>query len=270
MPPEAVRVNLLHLMTWMGQHHNLTMGTVLAAGGPQLNKFASHGRLEMFDTPVIHRSSVVRRVSRIPAVARRIEAGRIERCRSVIRWPPDLVYCNSVASVGLLRNLGPYQCPVLIHVHELPFVLDSMCHILDAVGTMTAFGTHFIACAQVVQQNLVDCYGVPADHITVVHEFIPTADFGATTLANQHHDLRAAAAIPADVPVLGIVGTIEWRKGADLLVPLARSILRNNPSTSAHFVWVGDGRKIDRRQLKHDLATAGLSGRVHMVGPTDQ
>jgi glycosyltransferase involved in cell wall biosynthesis len=68
------------------------------------------------------------------------------------------------------------------------------------------------------------------------------------------------------------MGSIEPRKGVDLFISTAQSILRNDPSTPFRFVWIGhpltDFHRTDYVvYLKQQIRRAGLSEHVHIMDP---
>ncbi len=205
LTPNASRsgapINLLHLMRWMRRDRRVRPATVLGEGGPLAGEFAAEGPVAVYKPPFVQRTAPIRRVLRVPAVSARIEASRAARCRAVVdRWPPDAVFCNSIASAKVLRALGPYPCPVVVNVHELEFVIRDYAQYGDVMGTMREAATHFVACSRAVAENLTDRHGIPADRVSVVYECVPTADFdpagptGSTAPADPA--VRAAAGVP--------------------------------------------------------------------------
>jgi glycosyltransferase involved in cell wall biosynthesis len=160
-----------------------------------------------------------------------------------------------------------------VNVHELEYALQTWDQILGgAISAMQRHATHYIAASGAVMKNLVARHGVAAERVTVVHEFIDTGEFsGAPFPCESNRSPLASIGVPPDAAVVGVVGSVEWRKGSDLLVALARLL----PSTDArgrpiHLVWVGGGYPQDIAQLKFDVTTAGMDERVHIVGATDR
>lgn len=71
--------------------------------------------------------------------------------------------------------------------------------------------------------------------------------------------------------VLG-VGTIEPRKGVDLFISTAQSILRSDATLPFRFVWIGSAINNVHRDdyevyLRDQIRRAGLSGHVHIMDP---
>ena len=71
--------------------------------------------------------------------------------------------------------------------------------------------------------------------------------------------VRQSWGIPLDAVVLGCVARVERQKNPLFIVPLMEKL----PS-SVHFVWIGDGRKMDA--LRAAIQSEGLESRVHLGG----
>jgi glycosyltransferase involved in cell wall biosynthesis len=185
-----------------------------------------------------------------------------------IPFEPDLVYFNSIASAAPMRYVPPKGCRTLCHLHELEYVIRTF---LGAGPTAPFFGRfdRFIACAGVVRQNLVEKHGIAASRIDLVHEFVAAGAIQSRVKrASAGKWLRQQLRLPAGSLVVGTAGALEWRKGSDLYLQLARAVRRLAPALPVHFVSVGRADRRDGPRLKHDLARMPeLKGRVHFVPP---
>jgi glycosyltransferase involved in cell wall biosynthesis len=74
--------------------------------------------------------------------------------------------------------------------------------------------------------------------------------------------LRQELAIPAGVPLVGIVGRLVPIKALDLFLEAASMVFEKHPD--AHFVIVGDGELWD--ELHEDVDRRGLAQKVHFTG----
>ncbi len=266
---------MLHLIQFLRRQADFELAAVLATDGAMAAEIAAELPTEVFD-----RASggprIRRLLARLPGVGPLLQSVAAARCRRLVAdWPPDVVYCNSAAAAGVLDALGPYPCPVVTHLHELEYVLQHISWVPGGVITpMRRHTTHYIAVSDAVRRNLMERHAVPAERITVVHAFIPTGDFRLPVndaATSPGHALMTRAGVPAGAAVIGVVGTVEWRKGADLFVALARLL----PPTDAagrpiHLVWVGGGGDEEMARVKFEVATASLGDRVHVVGPTER
>jgi glycosyltransferase involved in cell wall biosynthesis len=74
--------------------------------------------------------------------------------------------------------------------------------------------------------------------------------------------LRRTLGVPADAPLVGVVGRLVPIKGVDAFIDAAAQIRRSLPA--AQFVIVGDGPL--RPGLERRAREAGLAGQVHFLG----
>lgn len=86
------------------------------------------------------------------------------------------------------------------------------------------------------------------------------ADYGDVEVGRDRLDL------PPGARVLVGLGTADWWRAPDPLVPLLWRLVRRAPELDLHLVWLCPADDPDVLwPLRHDLATAGLDDRVHLV-----
>ena len=177
----------------------------------------------------------------------------------------DLVYANSVGDARAMRALGP-NAPLLAHVHESSYSLhhtESRADVAAVVG-----GTHpIIAASRAVASTLTDDFTVSPSRIHVMNSFItlPPPDVPGGCVDS----LRESLGIPANAFVVGGMGTIEWRKGADIFVQLAGRLAALRPDSPIHFVWAGASTPTDpleRVRIDIDATKSGAADRIHFAG----
>lgn len=174
----------------------------------------------------------------------------------------DLAYLNTITLGRYARTFAALGVPILTHVHELEYWMRNKIPSDELTEALT-LSRRFIAVSEAVRHNLVDNFGVPDEKITVIHgsvaEDAPMAEVG---------DLREHLGIPANAQIVGGVGTLDWRKGPDLFVILAKLVASKVLVRPVHFVWLGgDPFSREGRELTHQVRLAGLTGRVHFVAP---
>lgn len=74
--------------------------------------------------------------------------------------------------------------------------------------------------------------------------------------------LRGELGVPAEAPLVGIVGRLVPIKALDLFLEASALVVAEHPD--AHFAIVGDGELWDR--VRADVDRMGLSARAHMTG----
>lgn len=104
--------------------------------------------------------------------------------------------------------------------------------------------------------------GFDRSAITVIHNGIDTEAFRPHPEGGVK--LRAEWGIPADAPLIGLVGRLDVRKDHDVFLNAAAIAARGRPDL--RFVCVGDGPAAARARLEAQSRTLGLQGKVVWAG----
>jgi glycosyltransferase involved in cell wall biosynthesis len=249
---------LLHLLRWIKQNTDLPFEVLLRRGGEMLDDFRALAPARVIEKPA----------SRSLAALALKRLGLSDPVKAIGKYYDakefGLIYANTVSNGDIIEALRWDEVPVLTHVHELEFAIRHF----QARGSRDVFtrSAHFIACAGAVKDVLQREHQVDPVKVDVVHEFIDTEQFskqsGKGALPSLWKDLN----IPDDAFVVGACGRTDWRKGADLFLPLA--ILTSAKSEKPiHFVWMGGMmHEKERAAILHDLERIELRSRVHYIG----
>lgn len=248
---------LLHYLRWLRQTARYDFEVLVLRSdehrGELLADFRALGPTHVLDHP--RRLACLRLPGRLQA---RLVASRLRGRRFA------LVYANTVLSGGAALAMARGRCPCVWHIHEMEYVISR------SVPASTFRATHahvarLIAVSLAVQRDLVDRFGVPPSKIDLIHEFIP-APLPLEGHAACAPDVRRALGIPQEALLVGASGTLDWRKGADLLVPLALLVSRRLPEHQVHFLWIGAREgTTEYAQLRHDARRAGVDQQLHFV-----
>lgn len=257
---------LLHFLRWVREHGTIEPRIALLRGGPLVEEFAELGPTtvlgDVVDWPTPRRVELGLRRLHLADAA--FAAQRL-RVRSLVRdlRGTRIVYLNSSVSLRLLHHLPAVETSVS-HIHELQSSLPWSLRPEDP-PLMRSRVDHFVAAADCVAENLVRSYGIDADRITRLYEFIDTERVVAPP-ERDRGSIRAELGIPDDAFVVGGCGFADWRKGIDLFVQMASAVGRAG-RRDIHFVWVGDRPGGgEREDLDRDIAHAAVDGRLHLVG----
>lgn len=175
----------------------------------------------------------------------------------------DLVYANSAASISLAADLElEAGCPAICHIHEL----DMSIRRAPTRALFLAATEHidrYIAVSRAVERNLVVNYGIDAERIDLIHAGIPLPqDPGSTQRRSQ---IRTELDISLDAFVVGGCGTVDWRKGPDVFLLVAKALAGRISERPVHFLWVG-GEPGQLTTVQHDLERLELGSNVTFVG----
>jgi glycosyltransferase involved in cell wall biosynthesis len=251
--------NLLHFLRWFKRNGNRPFSVLLGAGGELSGEFSELADTWSMDLsrwcPGARRRALLSAAG-LGGLARRAELADVRGFAS--RFSPALVYANSIATARIVDAIDS-QVPILTHVHELDFMFrvqksSALCRLL-------AQTRQFIACSNAVKKYLISECGVPPDRVETVHESIPVEQVRVERPRDQIlRELR----IPNNALLISGSGTLNWIKGPDLFLQLARAICQAR--TDVYFVWVGGGLASEVAQFEHDVGRAGLRDRVRLTG----
>jgi glycosyltransferase involved in cell wall biosynthesis len=170
----------------------------------------------------------------------------------------DLVYVNTVVPRREILSLGKIGIPIILHVHELDSAVMQWVG-EEGLSRVVPCVTHFIAASAGVRDYLVRRWQVPESKVSVVHSFTKS-DLDAADFSDARKQLRSTLRLSDDDILVGNCGTLDWRKGADLFVQVARFVTAGLKGRRAHFIWVGaDRSSIDYRRFLHDVQACGLA-----------
>ena len=150
-----------------------------------------------------------------------------------------------------MSNLSGNRTRLFLHVHEL----DTMITIAQPRFNELAGRVYkFIAASELVKEQLVRKREINENKISVVYEFaeIP-AGISSAISARQEFVVCAA-------------GTVEYRKGFDIFIEVARRIKQREPEALIRFTWVGRIANHLRAFIETDLERSGLTGMVWFTG----
>jgi len=253
---------LLNFLRWFKENAGISFEILLGRGGELEKAFSALAPTSVFykdgqGPEIIHKHNILRRITRRLGI--NDPASRIRR--KLASSKIGLIYSNTSTNGNILQALGFLNCPVISHIHELSYSLDSRSDKFDYVKERT---THFIACSQVVKDNLVSSYSISPSTISVVHGFLVSASIPEAKVISSQCLLRRELKLPDGSFIVGSAGTRHWRKGPDLFIELA-SRIREKLNAPIHFVWIGGGDKEQRNVLDCDIIKSGLETSVHFL-----
>ena len=250
-------IALLHFLRWFKKNGSRPFSILLPTDGELTPAFAelaetwSIGRSRW--RPDALRTNLLIWAGR-SAWARRAEIADVQKFAA--RCFPGLVYANSIASAPAIDMLRP-GVPVLTHVHELEYLFRVTAS--PALSGLLARTRQFIACSNVVKENLIRGHGVAPERVETVHESIPVDQVRADRPRRQIlEELR----VPDGAALVIGGGSQNWRKGADLFVQLARLVCGQR--SDVYFAWIG-GSAWEIAELEHDVRLFGLAAKVRFT-----
>ncbi len=166
----------------------------------------------------------------------------------------DLIYANSVVSAEagvLIKKESSANCKLIVHVHELETIIAT--EVPDFKNLIPNIN-RFIAVSNLVRINLVENHGISDDKIDLIHECAdPVLDYSKRDKGENKF-------------IAGASGSVNWRKGDDVFIQVARYIENHFHELPIYFIWVGGVTEKQQIIINEDLKKLGIQNRVKFVG----
>jgi glycosyltransferase involved in cell wall biosynthesis len=253
----AIHVTLLtEKLAAHGYNSTLACGSVGADEGDMRYYAEAHG-VEPVIVPALGRSlHPIRDLATIWAVYRLIR-----------RLRPDVVHTHT-AKAGFVGRIAARLAGVPVVVHTFHghvfqgYFSPTMTRVFLLLERLTArMSDTVITLTEGLRRELADVYHITTrDHITVLPLGLDLAPFAAVTRKNGA--FRRAHNLPADAPLVGIVGRLVPVKNHGLFLDAAAKVHAQLPD--AHFVIIGDGET--RAELEAQVDALGLRQSVTFTG----
>jgi glycosyltransferase involved in cell wall biosynthesis len=252
---------LLNFAKWLRANGDVEFEMALVEPGPLLSDMRALSRTDVLQPEqtkarwILQRLIGVHRWKRVEdrAFARRVRSGHY-----------DIAYVNTIVPTREIQELSRLGIPVICHVHELDFAMMFMLG-EERVAAVLPSITHFIAASGAVGDYLTSRWKVPPSKVSVIHEFtIPGS--AANDIVSGRARVRAELGLVNGDILVGSCGTLDWRKGADLFVQIARVAAADPRGKALRFTWIGaDKTSNEYLKFSHDLRECGLSDRVTVI-----
>lgn len=181
----------------------------------------------------------------------------------------DCIYTNTVATAWVLPALLSHlKLPLITHIHELEFSIQlySSKENRDFLFQNT---TRLIACSKAVAENLIENHQLPSEKVEVIHSFVQNEDVLIRASNANCASIRKKYGIPENAFLIGGCGNAEWRKGLDIFVQLAKSVL--SVTENIHFTWVGVRKEGEYyEQVIFDASRMGILNNITFIEPTPE
>ncbi|MFT4033089.1 MAG: glycosyltransferase family 4 protein [Siphonobacter sp.] len=178
----------------------------------------------------------------------------------------DLIVSNTITNGDLLVQLRSLvSCPIVTYVHEMPMGI-SMYTEISSFNQTLRLTDYFWACSDAQRAIYINRFGLDPECISVLPSLLPEGAWQMQVTTESIQQIKSLLEIPDSAPIVGAVGTLDWRKGIDIFVQLARL-----STSDTHFVWVGaDEHKVEYQMIMEDIRRLGIHNRVHLVPHSDR
>jgi glycosyltransferase involved in cell wall biosynthesis len=248
---------LLHLLNWLKRNTTLQIEILLLSDGavrPEFEKIGKTFLLSDITGQHNYPNRVKRKLLRIT-----LEKQYKKVVNRLSKRGYDLVYGNTIVSLPWLKLFKEnFAVKTLCCVHELSYVLnyfftnqylEQNLKLTDAI----------IAVSNSVKENLINEFNIPAEKVYLHYEFIDSEE--QQSISNDVS--KAGLGIAKEEFVIGMGGTPEWRKGTDLVIPLALKLTEQYPDFKFKMIWLGAGEdNVFVEQLLYDARKLALNNRL--------
>jgi len=174
-----------------------------------------------------------------------------------------VIFSNNLENIGVQKFLSFLDVPQVIYVHELTDSLNQFFSVHNNRTWARNNITQFIASAEIVKQNLIECLAIADEKVVLVNKFVNT--YNVEYFEKRQHETRSDLGIAQDVFVVGMCGAFEWKNSPDLLPALAAKLCCGDKDI--HIVWLGaDSSSPLYDRIKFDLNRLGIANKVHLLG----
>lgn len=251
---------LLHLLNWLKKNTTLQFDILLLNGGPLQSEFK-----KLADTYVLN--ELVNLHSYTNRLRKKVFKGDSEKklkkvAARLAKKHYDLIYGNTILSLPWLKLFKQnHNFKTLCNVHELSFSLGYCFpeeYLIENLNSLDSI----IAVSKAVKDNLLQSYHIAEEKVSLHYEFIDT-DY--TPSANQAVSRESLNIGKGDF-VIGAGGTPEWRKGTDLIIPLALKLMETYPDFRFKIAWLGADE--DNHNIKHllyDIKKCGIADKFIFI-----
>lgn len=246
----------LHLMRWIKANTSHKMILALLRGGDLLEEFKQLADVYIVDSPSFPLSARI--WSKLNRMSGKAHSNTIN---SIIAAKPDLIFVNTLIAIQFGMALKEKaDIKLICNIHEL----DTYASFYAPAGGYSSalkkadwlmMGSH------AVEKYYLDNFSVDKNKVSVIYDFIADENDSLYPLV----DINSLYGIPADAKIVGGIGTLDWRKGKELFLQVARIVLRQAPDT--YFIWVGGSKEsADYKLAEREVRLMGLADRVIMAG----
>jgi glycosyltransferase involved in cell wall biosynthesis len=237
---QILALNLGHLLK---SGFGVEVSFILAADGPMLEAFREVGTVEVIDK---NQTRLQTRLATLAAEG----------------WHQAIT--NTTVSGWALPALKGAGFEVLSLIHELERLIQSY-DLTDSARLAAKFSDRLIFPAQVVADSFLGVSGPATNPTEIFPQGLYRQDL--LTLAPNGTDLRKDLSLPATAQIVINVGYADMRKGIDRFITTAIAACQQNDRLV--FLWVGAPAPEATDWHIPDIAAAGLSDRIRIMGHTD-
>ncbi len=167
----------------------------------------------------------------------------------------DVIVINTTWSIHMLQELNIEVKRVIAYIHELA-VMTSIGATPRAMKWLGEISDRILVPCEFVRKFLVNDYAFEENKISILKYILP-----------QDMRLPLKRSDGTAYFTVGACGILDWRKGYDLFILIAREIVYTNEIKDIRFLWIGaDMDSTEYLIFKQDIVKCGLQDYVSVFG----
>lgn len=240
---------LLNLIKFLSDNLPIEITVLLLDSGPLEAEFKALGKVIYLPSPPFPMSMSLKLLDRVFKIYNR---KRKIILQSLTDYKFDLIYGNTASSCEILNKLlSKASTKSILHLHELQMMIELYCGELELKKTLL-LATKVFAVSSLVENMLINNYYVGKDKITKL--YVP--------LRNSSPSKKLKSSVTS-FTIAGC-GTLDWRKGPDIFIQIAKLVYLRDAESNITFNWYGGSLNDNNfKMLSHDLNKSNLKGKVN-------
>ncbi|MDP4285483.1 MAG: glycosyltransferase family 4 protein [Bacteroidota bacterium] len=245
---------LLNLANALHDLHELSIKIIVKNNIGVLQKdFEKIGDVLYFNTPTQKKSGRLRNI--LPGSKTKKNNDKIQD------WinEADIIFSNTITNGDILNYFHfPKSKVVISYVHELQIASEFYTN--DADRKVVFEKTNiFCVPSRSVRHFLENTYGIDPGKIKTLNYYLPLNNEAVVRQTKKK----------MDVFIVGMIGTLDWRKGAELLSVILVNFFDKHPDADVQFLWKGSNKlSIEYKRIQYELEKTGHLDKVIFESPS--
>lgn len=254
---------LLTLLRWFVTNTSLQFDVLLLQDGPLRSAFASLAPTYLTDDLSGRRTLLRRAQAKLFGVHDAVWIRRTARGLRARQY--EAVYGNTIVCASWASELATLlRARSVCHVHEMTWMIDRFYSRQQAAALLRKMDL-LLACSEATKRDLLADYDVPADRVVTIPSFSSGIEDAEDAEAPQI--LRRSLGVTRDTMIVGGAGSAEWRKGVDLLAPLAKALRLRRPNRDIKVIWLGSTNESEETVslCRNDATVLGVDDMIQFL-----
>lgn len=163
----------------------------------------------------------------------------------------DFIISNTITNGAVLKTIREnYTGKIISYIHELEIAAIAFTNERNVLKLIES-STSFWVPSSIVNNFLVDKLNILQKDISLMPYYIPQSSSDLEVKNNKKQEFT-----------VGACGTIDWRKGVDLFIVIAKQLYIKYPQASIVFLWAGALPGIELDRLNYELRKGNLENKV--------